>query len=241
MTVSAVQLGMVLSGPAIGSFLALVADRWPRREPVVAGRSRCRACGAALRSCELVPLASFLLQRGRCRRCAAPIPRAAFWGEIGGLVVGAASAFAVPPGWMLATAVLGYTLLALALLDSAARWLPLALTLPLASTGLVASWHAELLKDGLIGLALGFVALEALRLGYRALTGREGMGGGDPVLAGALGAWVGWQGLGPVILLASGGALVAALVVPTRPDRIALGAWLSVAGFIEWLTGLGAP
>ncbi|MDT7934889.1 MAG: prepilin peptidase [Sphingomonadaceae bacterium] len=241
MAMGAVQLLMVLSGPAVGSFLALVADRWPRGEQVAAGRSRCRACGAALRPAELIPLASYMLQRGRCSRCAAAIPRAVFWGEVGGLAVGAACAFAVPPGWILATAVLGYALLALALLDSAARWLPLALTLPLAAAGLIASWHAGLLSDGLIGFALGFVALEALRLGYRALAGRDGVGGGDPLLVGAIGAWVGWQGLGPVILFASGGALVAALIVPTCPDRIAFGAWLSVSAFIEWLTGLGAP
>lgn len=58
-----------LFGLAIGSFLNVLIDRLPRGENVLTGRSRCDHCKRALRWFELVPLLSFILQRGRCRRC----------------------------------------------------------------------------------------------------------------------------------------------------------------------------
>ena len=69
-------LGAVLLLPlglALGSFLELVVDRVPRGESIVAPPSHCRACGRRLTPGELVPLASFVLQRGRCRGCDTPI------------------------------------------------------------------------------------------------------------------------------------------------------------------------
>jgi prepilin signal peptidase PulO-like enzyme (type II secretory pathway) len=69
-------LGAVLLLPlglALGSFLELVADRVPRGESIVAPSSHCRACGRHLTAGELVPLVSYLVQRGRCRGCGTPI------------------------------------------------------------------------------------------------------------------------------------------------------------------------
>lgn len=60
-------------GLAVGSFLNVLIDRLPKGETVVAGRSRCDHCGKTLRWFELIPLLSFFLQRGRCRRCHASI------------------------------------------------------------------------------------------------------------------------------------------------------------------------
>ena len=63
----------LMVAPFVGSFLGVLVRRLPERRPVVLARSRCDVCGAALRAVELVPLASFLWQRGRCRTCGAPI------------------------------------------------------------------------------------------------------------------------------------------------------------------------
>jgi len=60
-------------GLVAGSFLAAASTRWPEGRSVLRGRSACDACGAQLRAWELVPLLSWAIQRGRCRRCGAKI------------------------------------------------------------------------------------------------------------------------------------------------------------------------
>lgn len=65
---------MVLCGLAVGSFLNVCIDRLPRGQSLLSPRSRCDACGTPLATRDLVPVASYLLLRGRCRYCQAPIP-----------------------------------------------------------------------------------------------------------------------------------------------------------------------
>src|ERR671930_892490 len=60
-------------GLAVGSFLTVVTHRVPKKETVVAGRSKCPSCGATIRARDNVPLISYLLLRGRCRACGARI------------------------------------------------------------------------------------------------------------------------------------------------------------------------
>jgi prepilin signal peptidase PulO-like enzyme (type II secretory pathway) len=57
----------------LGSFINLVADRVPRGESIVRPRSRCRSCGRVLTVVDLLPVAGYLLRRGRCATCGAPI------------------------------------------------------------------------------------------------------------------------------------------------------------------------
>jgi len=58
-------------GLVVGSFLGTIALRPPRGQPVLSGRSLCPHCGRTLRPGELIPLASWILQRRRCRSCGA--------------------------------------------------------------------------------------------------------------------------------------------------------------------------
>jgi leader peptidase (prepilin peptidase)/N-methyltransferase len=67
-------LASCLVGCVIGSFVALVADRWPRGEDIVLAPSRCRACGQRLRLAHLVPVLSYCRQGGRCVWCRAALP-----------------------------------------------------------------------------------------------------------------------------------------------------------------------
>ena len=73
-----------LFGACIFSFLGVVADRLPRGEGIVKGRSHCTACGRVLTPAELIPCVSFLALRGRCKGCGTPIPKRAFLGELAG-------------------------------------------------------------------------------------------------------------------------------------------------------------
>jgi prepilin signal peptidase PulO-like enzyme (type II secretory pathway) len=75
MTIAAAALTAYLGivGMLLGSFINLAADRLPRGESLLRPRSHCRACGRQLNLVDLLPVAGYLLRRGRCASCGAPI------------------------------------------------------------------------------------------------------------------------------------------------------------------------
>ena len=241
-----VLAGAVL-GAIVGSFVAALVMRWPRGESVVAGRSRCDACGETLRASELVPLLSYLAQRGRCRRCAARIDPKHPAVELAGALIGAVAVLAHPLPLALVTAGLGWWLLATAAIDAEEQWLPDALTLPLVPLGLLAAWagFGPPLLDRAVGAAAGGVGLALLAWLYRAVRGREGLGGGDPKLLAGIGAWLGVLQL-PFVLLGAGlVGLAAALALAARGQkvgattRLPLGALMAVAAWPLWILSAG--
>jgi len=140
---------------------------------------------------------------------------------------------------------LGWVLAALAVADLVAYRLPDVLTLPLIAAGLVVS---RLLPDPdlaghAIGAVLGFGIFAAVAVAYRNLRGREGLGLGDAKLAAAAGAWLGWQALPSVVLVAAlGGILWVALryLIQGRAslgERIAFGVPLCAAFWLAWIYG----
>lgn len=235
-TVRAV-LGVAL-GLIAGSFLGALVGRWPRGESVAKGRSRCDACGVTLGVRDLVPVVSALASHLRCRFCGMRIDPAHMVLELGGAAIGG-FAFALGAGPLAAAGccLLGWMLLALAVLDARYHWLPDALTLPLAFLGLtLGPWVTEAAMSGRwIGAAVGYLALLGLAVGYRKLRGREGLGLGDAKLLGAIGAWTGWQVLPLVLLIGSLGGLiwVALLALAGRSVkadmRLPLGTFLCLA------------
>lgn len=238
----AATLGGVL-GLVIGSFLATILIRWPAGRDVVRGRSACDACGVVLGPFELVPLFSWLVRRGRCRRCGAAIDRRHVAIELAAALIGVVAALAHPLPLALVTAMLGWWLLLAAALDLEHQWLPDLLTLPLLALGLLAA-HAGFgppLAERAAGAAIGWASLAAIAFLYRRLRGREGMGGGDPKMFGAVGAWVGAWNL-PAILLAAGLiGLAAVLAMRLRGEavnattRLPLGTLMALAAWPAWL------
>ncbi|AOH85547.1 peptidase A24 [Sphingomonas panacis] len=241
-----VLLGLL--GAVIGSFIATLVMRWPQGRSVLRGRSRCDGCDAVLRARDLVPLLSAAFAHGRCRRCGAAIDPRHWRIEAIALVIGLAAGLAVPGSIASAGAAFGWLLLALAALDVTEFWLPDALTLTLALAGLVtgALGIEPSLADRLIGGAGGFGALWLIAAAYRIVRGREGLGGGDPKLFGAIGLWLGWRMLPVVLFLAAltGLAIVAIAMVRGRAarldDRAPFGALLTVAAYPAWLFLLGS-
>lgn len=143
------------------------------------------------------------------------------------------------------TALLGWQLLLIAVIDGEHFSLPDALTLPLLATGGLAAAlldHTTLL-DAVAGAAAGFAGLWLLAFAYRRLRGREGLGDGDPILLAAGGAWVGWIGLPSVLLWASAAGLsfVAARLLVGTPvsatDRMPFGPCLAAGIWLTWLLG----
>ena len=231
-----------LAGLIIGSFIAALTWRWPLGRSIVAGRSACDACGAVLGPLELVPLLSLWRQRGRCRHCRVIIAPRHLWIELAAGGIGVV-ALAMHPGAVgLGGALFGWGLLALAVLDAEHHWLPDRLTLPLLVLGLAASiWLAPPLLDRAVGTVIGFTSLTLVGGGYKLATGRTGLGGGDPKLFAAIGAWLGWFPLAFVILCAALLGLALALAdrlrgrTVGRHSKVAFGALLAVAAWPLWL------
>lgn len=243
---SSFALFLILLGPAVGSFLGVLVDRLPRGEPIGVQRSACRSCGTWLSLRDLVPLFSHVLLRGRCRHCGAPIPTTWFYLELaalglGGLAVLAQGVQGAVP--MTLAALWLWVLLGLAVCDMTWFRLPDPLTFALA---LIAAGMAALdarLAEAVLGAALGAGSFAALRLGYRWLRGREGLGLGDVKLMVGLGAWAGADQLALLVLLAAITALAVAVagrlgradaLSPTRP--LPFGAALCGAAVGLWIT-----
>ena len=226
-------------GAILGSFIAALVIRWPQDRSVVAGRSRCDACDAVLGPADLVPLLSAVRSRGKCRHCGAAIDPLHWRVELAAVAIGGASGALLPGIGGPATALFGWLLLALAALDLTHYWLPDRLTIILALAGLATGYLgiAPAFDERLVGGAAGFGALWAIGAAYRLLRGREGLGGGDPKLLGAIGLWVGWRMLPQVVLIASlVGLGVVVFAHLTRrglraDDRLPFGALLAIAAY----------
>ena len=139
-------VGLGLLGLLLGSFIATVVVRWPKGESPLAGRSQCDACGRVLGPLDLVPVLSFVLLRGRCRSCGAPIGLAHLAVELSAGGVGAIAGWAAPGVEGVFASVFGWLLLTLAALDLAAYWLPDLLTAHLRS--LACAWDRSDLHRG---------------------------------------------------------------------------------------------
>nr|WP_184116843.1 A24 family peptidase [Sphingomonas abaci] len=235
-------------GLILGSFIGALVVRWPQGRSVASGRSACDGCGRTLRAVELVPLLSALWQRGRCRSCGAAIDPIHWQMEAAALAIGVSAGLVAPGAAGMAGAAFGWLLLALAALDWRAFWLPDRLTGLLAAIGILGAM-ADVpppMADRLVGGALGFGLLWAIAAGYRRWRGREGMGGGDPKLFGAIGLWLGWRMLPAVLLVAAliGLGVVVARRLAGRPmaadDALPFGTLLAMAAYPAWLMMIGA-
>lgn len=228
-----------LIGLLLGSFIATLVLRWPAGRSVL-GRSQCDGCGRSLGAADLVPLLSALLSRGRCRTCGAPIAPFHWRVELGAALTGVAALVAMPgtAGWL--WALFGWLLLPLALLDARHFWLPDRLNALLAAVGLLFAGPmlGTTLSDRWIGALVGGAVLAAVAWIYRRARGGEGMGGGDPKLVAAIGAWLGWQALPLLLLLASLGGIAWALTTQRKGDqplgkrRVPFGVFACTAAFM---------
>lgn len=230
---------LMLLAPAAGSFLGVLVDRLPRGEDVVRAPSRCRTCKTRLGLRDLVPLLSYPLLGGRCRHCGAALPGWLWLMEIAATGLALLAVLRGGTDWQVWTsALLLWLLLALAASDMIRFRLPDALTAALAALCLGAALAQGTLLAALGGGLIGAGAFLALRAGYGALRGREGLGLGDVKLMAGLGALTGAQMLPLLVLVAASGALIAALVSrrSLRGDlALPFGAALAAAGGLLWL------
>ena len=256
-----------LLGLFVGSFLNVVIHRLPKmmelewqaqaaelrgetlaereRFNLATPRSRCPHCGHQITAVENIPVVSFLLLRGRCRHCKAPI---GIRYPVIEVLTGLLSAFAA---WRFGygIALLGalaflWTMVALTFIDLDTQLLPDNLTLPLLWLGLLFNLPGTYteLSSAVIGAVAGYLTLWSVYWLFKLVTGKEGMGYGDFKLLAAIGAWLGWQLLPLTILLSSAvGAVVGiGLIVFARHGRnvpIPFGPYLAAAGVLALFFG----
>ncbi|HJP78868.1 MAG TPA: prepilin peptidase [Pseudonocardiaceae bacterium] len=205
-----------LLGLLIGSFLNVVIHRVPRGESLVSPPSRCPKCGADIKARHNVPVVGWLVLRGRCAECRAPISVRYPLVELGtGLVFAGLAAQLGHQLWALPAylyfAAIG---IALALIDIDVRRLPNAVVLPsypvlavllALAAFLEHDWWA--LLRAVIGAAALFAFYFVLAMAYPA-----GMGFGDVRLAGLIGAVLAYQSWSALIIGAFGGFVLGAIV-----------------------------
>jgi leader peptidase (prepilin peptidase)/N-methyltransferase len=234
--------------------LALDGKEPPAEAPynLVVPRSACTSCKAPIGALQNIPVVSWLLLGGRCRSCKARISSRYPLVELFTALLSAAVAWKFGFGWTAAAAlVLTWFLVALACIDIDTQLLPDNLTLPLLWLGLLVALILPLqpgarlpvdLPTAVTGAIAGYLALWSVYHLFRLLTGKEGMGYGDFKLLAALGAWLGWQMLLPIIIGAAGvGAVVgiAAILLKARDKGVpmAFGPYLAAAGWLALMFG----
>lgn len=236
----------LLAAPFIGSFLGVLIIRLPSRDPVALARSACAHCGRRLGALDLVPLVSFAVFRGRCRRCNASIGLFYPAVELAATAVALWAVLADPdPYRVWADCGLGWTLLALAWIDWTDFLLPDVLTLPLILAGLASTltFDPEALADHCLAVILAYLSFRGVAAVYRWLRGRDGLGGGDAKLIAGAGAWCGLAALPLVVLGSALLGLLAALGLAlsgrsmTSTTRIPFGPCIALAFWLVRMHG----
>lgn len=208
-----------LVGLTLGSFANVIITRLPQGDPIFTKWSRCPHCRANLPWQDKIPLLSFIFLKARCRFCGQPIPwRYPTVELLGGLL--ALGLWLRYPGspLLLVYGPLVFLLLVLAFLDLEHWWLPDVITCPGIGLGLIlAPVFSELsVLEVMSGALTGWLFLATIRWGYKRLTGRDGMGGGDAKLLALIGAFLGIEPLPWIIFLSAGLGLIAGLSLAIR-------------------------
>jgi leader peptidase (prepilin peptidase)/N-methyltransferase len=241
MPVSISITGAALLGAVFGSFLNVVAYRLPRHESLVAPGSRCTSCGEHVRPFDNVPILSWLLLRGRCRHCSAPISARYPLVELATALLVVAVVLTLGSA---AEIVLGVVFVLLlvpcALIDLEHRIIPNVLTGPgailavVAGTALDPSGEPARLAAG--AAAGGFLLLAALAY-------PRGMGMGDVKLAGMMGLFLGPAVAVALLVALLSGVLVGAAVMARkgvkdgRKTAVPFGPFLAFGGIVALFAG----
>lgn len=209
-------------------------------------RSHCPSCNTSIKIIDNIPVLSWLILGGKCRHCKTAISaRYPLIELLTGVLVGV-TAYTLPGSyWSLAVVGATFVLIALCFIDIDTFLLPDQLTLPFMWTGILLAVFGispVSLQDAVLGAMAGYLSLWIVFQLFKLITGKDGMGYGDFKLLAALGAWVGWQSLPMVILIASiagavGGIFMMKFKHATNDTPLSFGPYLATAGWISLLWG----
>ena len=225
----------VMVGGVVGSLTTTAAMRSAQRRGWLTGRSECDSCNKVLPFSETVPILSFLILRGRCRSCGAPIGWLHPVGETAGVVIFLTAIFASDPWTSIAIAALGLLLLYVAVFDWLTHRIPNTLSAAVLIVCFAEALRAGRALDGALAAAAVLCLLAGVGWIYRQTRGREGLGGGDVKLLAALAMWLGMERLAYAVALSAGLALIWMIGIRRldfrRADGIAFGPFIAIAGW----------
>ena len=205
--VSFVNIMSILVGLVMGSFLNVVIARLPRGRSIIRPGSHCSSCKKPIAWQDNIPVLSYILLRGKCRRCHHPI--SVRYPIIESLTALLFFTLERKFGWSAALIFRHWpfvaALIAITFIDLEHRIIPDVLSKGGLAYGLATAW---LVDDpgwrlSLVGAALGFLIFYGFAKAYELLAGRSGLGGGDIKLLAMLGAYVGPEGVFTTMLVSS--------------------------------------
>lgn len=208
-------------------------------------RSHCPSCQVSLRFYENIPVISYIFLRGRCHHCKEGIPLRYPFIEILCCILSVVTAFYGNVDWQTFFAlVFTWALIALTWIDIDHQLLPDTITIPMLWLGLIVNYYGLFIpfESAFFGAIAGYMSLWLVFWGFKLVTGKEGMGYGDFKLTAMLGAWLGWQALPEIVLIASAmGAFVGVSLILNkriaRQQPIPFGPYLALAGWVSLLWG----
>ena len=209
--------------------------------------SHCPQCQHTIRAWENIPLISYALLAGKCASCKVRIPIRYPAVELATGLFSALVAVNFDATWLtLALLLFVWALIALTMIDFDYQLLPDDITLPLLWLGLAVNTQdlgtGVTTQESVLGAVVGYLSLWSFYWVFKLATGKDGMGYGDFKLLAALGAWMGWQPLLPIIILSSlvGATFGIASILLMGRDRSApmpFGPFLAGAGLIMMIWG----
>ena len=209
--------------------------------------SHCPKCQHQIRPWENIPLVSYVLLAGKCAGCKARISIRYPILELASGLLSSLVAVNFGATWLtLALLFFAWALIALTMIDFDHQLLPDNITLPLLWLGLAVNTQelgtGVTTQESILGAVVGYLSLWSFYWIFKLLTGKEGMGYGDFKLLAALGAWMGWQAVLPIIFLSSliGAAFGFGSIVLMGRNRSApmpFGPFLNGAGLIMMIWG----
>lgn len=239
-----------LFGLIVGSFLNVVVLRDDRRLTILTGRSECPHCKHELSWFELVPIASFVMQGGKCRSCK---KRISWQYPLGELMSAAIAVFALWYGYVdkgsLVLAAGVYIALACFLVISTSDLRTMEIRPEYTVIAALVAGLANVVSGErtitsvLLGLVIGGGIIFILAYGWKIITGRLGMGEGDIWIAAAVGALVGYPLIFAALFLAVViGAVVGVIIVAGQQKKelsvaIPFGPFLAIGGVLALVWG----
>jgi leader peptidase (prepilin peptidase) / N-methyltransferase len=243
-----IEILFFVLGAIVGSFLNVCIWRIPRDESIVRPGSKCPGCGTPIRFYDNIPLVSYLVLRGKCRKCGQKISIRYAAVELLTAVLFAALSWLFGPSLELAVAlVFTCLLIVVSFIDLEFFIIPDVLSLGGLVLGVLLSFFRRpdfWITDALLGVFLGGGILFAVAKLYEIVRKAEGMGGGDIKLLAMIGAFWGIKGV--VFALVSGsiiGTLVGVplMLVKREGGKLAIpfGPFLSLGALLFVMAGDG--
>jgi leader peptidase (prepilin peptidase)/N-methyltransferase len=235
---------LAVLGLAIGSFLNVCIHRLPRKASIVQPPSSCPNCGYMLRWFDNIPVVSYVMLGGRCRKCRTAISIRYPIVEVVTMAIFVLHYAVFGPDVILVPRLLfACVLIVLFAIDLEHHLLPNVITLPGIVVGLAFSTMIPPgLVDAIIGVLAGGGVLWLVGEAYYRYSGQEGMGGGDVKMLAMIGAFLGWQLVVLTLVLSSVlGSVVGLLVILSKRGgmkyALPYGTFLSLAALVSSLFG----